>query len=132
VSHDLERLTREALEAYANEGAEALLPYLREDVVWEEDPEWPDGQVWHGHEGVRASFRERLETTQIRPVVEGIEASGGRVLILFRWDAVGDASGATAVLYPGVIFTFDGELVARVRFFLDRERARSVFDAERA
>ncbi len=122
-----EMVVRRATVAYGSGDFEAVIPYLAEDVVWEEDPEWPDGQTWHGHEGVRASFRERLESTSIGVEIDDLIARGDRVLTLMTWTAEGQGSGATALLRPGVIYDFEGELVKRVRFFLDQGRAREAF-----
>jgi ketosteroid isomerase-like protein len=122
-----EMVVRRATAAYGSGDFEAVIPYLAEDVVWEEDPEWPDGQTWHGHEGVRASFRERLESTSIGVEIDELIARGDRVLTLMTWTAEGQGSGATALLRPGVIYDFEGELVKRVRFFLDQGRAREAF-----
>jgi hypothetical protein len=57
---------------------------------------------------------------------EGAER-GNRVLTPMRWTAEGQGSGAQAVLYPAAIWEFEGRLVNRLRFFLDRERARAEF-----
>ena len=121
---------RAGMDAFIEQGVEGLLPYLSEDVIWEEDPDWPDGQTWHGHEGVRATFRERLDSTAIVAEVEEIHELPGRTLTLMRWTAQGEGSGAVGVLRPASISYFDGELVARVRFFLDRDRAWEVFRDE--
>ena len=129
TDEERKRAVLEGLAAYRSEGVEALLPYLHEDVVWEEDPDWPDGGTWHGHEQVRKAFRERLETTLIDPELESLVVRGARVLILFEWRAVGEASGATAILRPATLYEFRGELVARVRFFLDRDQARAEFES---
>ncbi len=124
------RTVAEALAAFVSGGAEGLLPYLSEDVVWADDPEWPDAQVSHGREAVQAIIEERLDTTSIQPELEGMEERGDRVVAWFRWNAIGEASGATAVLRPAVLFDFSGDLIGRVRFFLDRERAREEFGGE--
>ena len=118
--------------AYVSDGIDALLPYLHEDVVWEDDPEWPDAGVWHGRERVRRVLLERLESTSIVPEIEGLEERGDRVLVLFVWHALGEASGASVKLRPATIYEFRGDLVARLSFFLDRDRARREFEAEPA
>jgi ketosteroid isomerase-like protein len=122
-----EAVIRNATAAYGSGDFEAVIPYLTEDIVWEEDPEWPDGQTWHGHDGVRAALRERLESTNIRVEIDELIARGDRVLTLMTWTAEGLGSGATALLRPGVLYEFEGELVKRTRFFLDQERAREAF-----
>jgi ketosteroid isomerase-like protein len=119
-----------ATAAYGAGDYEAVIPYLAEDVVWEEDPEWPDGQTWHGHEGVRTAFRERLESTSISVAIDELSSRGERVLTLMTWTAEGQGSGATGVLRPGVIYEFEGELVKRTRFFLDQRRARQEFEGD--
>ena len=125
-----EAVVRRATAAYGSGDFEAVIPFLAEDVVWEEDPEWPDGQTWHGHEGVRAAFRERLESTAITVEIDELVARGERVLTLMSWTAQGKGSGAVGVLRPGVIYEFEGELVKRTRFFLDRQRAREAFEGD--
>jgi ketosteroid isomerase-like protein len=124
-----EVVVRRATAAYGSGDFEAVIPFLAEDVVWEEDPDWPDGQTWHGHDGVRAALRERLESTSIGVEIDELIARGERVLTLMTWTAEGQGSGATAMLRPGVIYEFEGELVTRTRFFLDPARAREAFEA---
>lgn len=129
AERSLADLAREGIAAYQRGGFEAVMPYLAEDVVWEEDPGWPDGQTWHGHEGVRAAFRERLESTSIAVELEDVVERRGRVLVAMRWTAEGQGSGAVGVLCPAVIYEYEGELVSRARFFLDPERAREAFES---
>src|SRR5262245_56637483 len=104
---------------------EAALDFYTEDVVLEEDPDWPDGQVWHGRDGVRAMFRERLDTTAISVELEDAVERDNRVLTPMRWTAEGQGSVAQTVLQPAAIWEFRGRLINRVRFFIDRERARA-------
>jgi ketosteroid isomerase-like protein len=123
-------ITRDANEALRSEGAGAVLPFYTEDVVWEEAPEWPDGQVRHGREGVRTSFAQLFDATSVAVDFEEGAERGNRVLVLMRWSAQGVGSGASAVLRPAMVVDFDGFLISRARFFLDRERARQVFESE--
>jgi ketosteroid isomerase-like protein len=122
-----EMVVRRATAAYGSGSFEAVIPYLAEDVVWEEDPDWPDGQTWHGHDGVRTAFRERLESTSISVEIDELIARGEQVLTLMTWTAEGLGSGAVGTLRPAVLYEFEGELVKRTRFFLDQERGREAF-----
>jgi ketosteroid isomerase-like protein len=124
-----ERRFREAVVAYGEQDPEALLAYMTEDVVWVEDPAWPDGQTWHGHQGVRDALRERLDTTSIAVEIDNVVERGDVMLVEFVWRAVGSGSGAEAVMRPAVVQRYRGDLVCHVRFFLDRHRAREAFDA---
>jgi len=119
---------REGVEAFRRGGIEAVLPTLAEDVVWEEDPDWPDGEIWHGRETVRDVFRERLDTTTFVPEVVEVIERGNRALALMHWTAEGHGSGVVTELRPGVIYEVEGELTTRVRFFLDQDRARQAFE----
>jgi ketosteroid isomerase-like protein len=121
------QLAYEGTAAYRQGGIDAVLPMLAEDVVWEEDPEWPDGETWHGREGVRRAFRQRLESTTITPEIEEVVERGRHALVLMRWVAEGHGSGAVADLHMGVIYEYEGELIKRARFFLDQGRAREAF-----
>jgi ketosteroid isomerase-like protein len=123
-------IARDGLETYQRDGSDAVVGVFTEDVVWEEDPEWPDGQVWHGREGVRAAFRERLESTSIAVELDQASERDNRVLLLMRWAAEGLGSGAQAVLRPAMILEFEGRLISHARFFLDRDRARKAFEGE--
>jgi ketosteroid isomerase-like protein len=107
-----------------------VIPFYAEDIVWADDPEWPDAQVWRGREGVRRAFSERFDATSIAVDFEETAERGSHVLVLMRWTAEGLGSGATAELRPAMIVGFDGYLVSRARFFLDRDRARETFEAE--
>jgi ketosteroid isomerase-like protein len=115
------------LAAYRSGGIEAVLAQLTEDVVWEEDPDWPDREVWHGRDEVRTRFPQRLESTDFDLEIDEVVEGDHRALVLMRWTARGRGSGATADLRVGVIYDFEGELVRRVRFFLDQDRARKAF-----
>jgi ketosteroid isomerase-like protein len=123
-------IMRESREALHNEGVEAVLPFYTEDVVWEDDPEWPDSQVWHGRDGVRRAFARAFDATSIAVDFEETVERGSRVLVLMRWTAEGIGSGATAVLRPAMVVDFDGFQIRRARYFLDRERAWQVFESE--
>jgi ketosteroid isomerase-like protein len=124
-----ERRFREAIAAYGEQGPEAVLAYMTEDVVWVEDPAWPDGQTWHGHQGVRDALRARLESTSIAAEVESVVERGDLMLVELVWTAVGSGSGAEAVLRPAIVQRFRDDLICHVRFFIDRESAREAFDA---
>jgi ketosteroid isomerase-like protein len=122
-------IVHKATAAYGSGDFEAVIPFLAEDVVWEEDPDWPDGQTWHGHDGVRRSFGERLESTNIAVEIDELAVRGDRALTLMSWTAEGVGGGAVAVLRPGVIYEFDRELVKRARLFIEQDRAREAFES---
>jgi ketosteroid isomerase-like protein len=122
-------IARDGYEALRRDGVDAMLPLYTEDVIWTDDPGWPDAQVWHGREGVRRAFAERFDATSIAVDFEETAERETRVLMAMRWTARGVGSGAEAMLRPAAIFEFDGFLISRARFFLDRDEAREVFES---
>jgi ketosteroid isomerase-like protein len=122
-------IMRDSNEVLHREGVEALLPFYTEDILWEEDPDWPDGQVRRGRHGVRDGFGQLLDVASVTVDFEETAERGSRVLVLMRWTAEGVGSGATAVLRPAMVLDFEGYLIGRSRFFLDRDRAREAFEA---
>jgi hypothetical protein len=79
---------------------------------------------------VRRAFDRAFDATSIAVDFAETAERGSRVLVLMRWTAEGIGSGATAVLRPAMVVDFDGFLMSRARYFLDRERARDAFEAE--
>ena len=123
-------IIREAGQTLGQEGYESTVAAYTEDVLWEDDPDWPDGAVRHGHAGVRSGYAQLFDFASVSVHFEETVERAGRVMALQRWEAVGLGSGAPTVLRPGTLFEFEGYLVRRVRFFLDHDRARRAFEAE--
>ena len=124
-----EDVLRWGVDAFNRKGAEGLMGLVTDDIVWKEDPNWPDGATWHGREGVRQALTERMESTDFQLEIEDIAMRGDRALVTMRWSIHGRGSGAEADWQLGMLYTFRGHLVSRLDFFIDREQARSVFDA---
>jgi ketosteroid isomerase-like protein len=55
VSAENVRLVKESSEAMQRGGIEAVLSYFHPDVEWRV-PEWMEGQIFLGHDGVRRAF----------------------------------------------------------------------------
>jgi ketosteroid isomerase-like protein len=123
------RMIRNAVAAFDRSGADEVLPYLTEDVVWEEDPEFPGGQTRHGHDGVRAALGALLDSMAFDSELEEVVDRGDKALALMHWTGHGSASGAEVDMRAAVVFTLRGDRIARVQFFNDRERARAELDA---
>lgn len=102
---------RDAVAGFERGGAESILPYLTAGVVWREDPEWPGG------------------STSYRSEVEELVQRGDEVLVAMHGTAQGSASGAEVDQRASVVFTLEDELIARVEFFFDPERARAALEA---
>jgi ketosteroid isomerase-like protein len=130
MASERERLVTEAVETFDHGGAESILPYLTADVVWREDPDWPGGSTYQGHDGVRTALGQMLDSMDFDSELEELAEQGERVLASMHWTGQGSASGAEVDQRASVVFTFRDDLIARVEFFFDRERARAVLDGE--
>jgi ketosteroid isomerase-like protein len=125
-----EQLVREAVAVFDRAGPEAILPYLAEDVVWQEDPDWPGGSTYHGHDGVRASLGELLDSMDFESELEELVERRDRVLVRMHWTGQGSASDMEVDQRATMVFTLRDDLIARVEFFFDPERARAALEAE--
>jgi ketosteroid isomerase-like protein len=128
MASERERLVREAVAVFDSGGPESILPYLADDVVWREDPDWPGGSTYQGHEGVRGALGQLLDSMNFESEVEELVERGPRVLVSMHWMGQGSASGAEVDQRATVVFTFRAELISRVEFFFDRERARAALE----
>ena len=122
-----EDLIQLGIEAVNRDDVETVLAQMAEDVVWQEDPDWPDGATWHGRDGVRRVLTERMDSAGFHVELEDVVERGDRALVLMRWTLQGRSSGAAADLRPAMIYTFRDNLVSRIEFFIDRDRARAAF-----
>jgi ketosteroid isomerase-like protein len=116
---------------------EALLAALPElipqacdpDIEWIEDPTRADGRVYHGHDGVRASWEQWLENFDEYGVdVETIEDHGDRVFMAAREHGRGSASSADVSSLNYTIYTFRDGKILRYQEFYDEQDARAALE----
>jgi ketosteroid isomerase-like protein len=127
------QIVREAIDAFHREGAEAVIPYLAEDIVWYSAPGWAGKQVYQGHDGARELIAEWTENfvdyrwDLPRPPEE---LDDGRVLLLNRH--TGKTREGVAVDAPlASLWTFrDDDLIAEVRSYFTWEEALAAAGVE--
>jgi ketosteroid isomerase-like protein len=94
------------------------------EIEWVEDPQRADGRVYRGHEGVRESFERWLENfDQWGFEVERMIDCGDMVLVVFREEGTGRASGATIGQRIYAVYGFRNGKVSRYEEFYEERDA---------
>ena len=93
-------------------------------IEWVEDPQRADRRVYHGHAGVRESWKRWLENfDEYGFEVERIVDAGDRVLVVACEQGRGSLSGATISQRIYSVFSFRGGKIARYEEFYDERAA---------
>jgi ketosteroid isomerase-like protein len=115
---------RSAFQAW-NRSVEAVLPYLDPAIEWTVRRDWPDADVYRGHEGFlrfNRTFAEVLDELGIEP--EEFAEIGDRVVVGLRWWGRGKASGAAAEEHREAwVFTVEGGKIVEVHEYPTKEEA---------
>lgn len=89
-------------------------------VVWDAS-DFPDGQVYEGHEGVRRFVRTWVGTWEdYRLEIEDLFVAGDCVVALTREQGRSRTGGLDLALDSMLVFWIEDERVARFRGYLDR------------
>jgi ketosteroid isomerase-like protein len=125
-------LVKSAYEAFNAGGSKAILPFLADDVEWDES-QLPARQpgVYHGHEGMLELDRQNAGLwREIRAELEEVvDAGPNRVVALLRAVGHGRFTGEEVVLPIAHLWQLRGGKAVRVKLFLDRQQALEETDA---
>jgi ketosteroid isomerase-like protein len=113
-----------AVEAFNRGGTEAALPWLAPDVEWHDLPDLPDAEIYRGHGGFLAAFKQffgELEDYTVK--VDETTDHGERVLVFAR--IIGRGRGSRAWFEQRIfgVWTVRNRLVVRAVWFRTREEA---------
>jgi ketosteroid isomerase-like protein len=106
-------------------GGHVTEDYFDSEIVWDTSASgMPSASVYHGHEGVRRFFRDWLApwTDYAIEARECIDA-GTAVVLVFRQEGTGKASGVSTERDFFSIWELEGSKVVRFRLFESREQA---------
>jgi ketosteroid isomerase-like protein len=125
VSENVELVAR-AYEAFNREGAKGTLPFLAEDVVWDESrlpPRRPG--VFHGHAGIMELDQQNTELWRdIRADVDSIIAAGDDTVVASLWArGRGRFTGEEVELSIAHLWKLRAGKGVLVRLYLDRQEA---------
>jgi ketosteroid isomerase-like protein len=129
MSQENVAIVRRIYEAYGRRDNTTLFEVYAPDVEWDisELGHFGIASVYHGHDGVRACFRDLFSAFREFEIrAEELRDVNDRVLVTVWEHGVGRASGAIVERHHHAVWTLrDGEVV-RMRVYIDRS------DAERA
>ena len=116
---------RESLEAFADGGVDAVLPYLHSDFELVVSPETAlEPGSYRGGEGLRRYFGSYDEAMgDVHSVPQHLEGSGERVLADMVFRATGSGSGIEVELRVWLVFTLRDAKIHRIEDFPDRDSA---------
>ena len=112
-------------ESYNRRGTEAILPFVDPAVEWSDPPDWVDGELDRGHDGVRrglARWRRQWDEYRIDPV-EFLDAGLGRMLVCCRQRGKGEGSAAVVESDLFMVWTLENAKAIEMRMFFDRDEA---------
>jgi ketosteroid isomerase-like protein len=125
MSQENVELVRRVVEAHNAGGAEAMLPYMADDVLWHPVPEWIEDTEYRGHEGVRklmSIFTDNFDAYALG--VKQIKPAGDRVVLLAEQLGRIKRSGAPVRQPMGcVISNIRGGKIGETHFFLSWQEA---------
>jgi ketosteroid isomerase-like protein len=119
-------LVARAYEAFNREGARGTLPFLAEDVVWDESrlpPRQPG--VFHGHAGIMELDRQNTELWRdIRADVDSIVDVGDDTVVASLWArGRGRFTGEEVELSIAHLWKLKDGRAVLVELYLDRQEA---------
>ena len=112
-------------ESYNRRGTEAILPFVDPAVEWSDPPDWVDGELDRGHDGVRrglARWRRQWDEYRIDPV-EFLDAGLGRMLVCCRQRGRGEGSALVVESDLFMVWTLDNAKAIEMRMFFDPDEA---------
>jgi ketosteroid isomerase-like protein len=128
VSQENVEIVRRIYDAVAQRDAATPFAYYAEDIVWDVSNSRRATlmhSVYHGHEGVRQSWRAGLSAFgEIDFEVKELIDAGDQVLAVIRERAVGRASGVPVETTHLAVLTLSGGKVIQVQMFDDPQQAR--------
>jgi ketosteroid isomerase-like protein len=115
------KLARDAFDALAKDGVDAMLEYVHPDFEMETLPGIAaEPQVYSGHEGVRRwfeSFYEVMDEIAVEPSSME-ETAHDRIFVEFKLRARGQASGIEVQQEAQATATLKDDLLYRLEFLL--------------
>ena len=128
MSRENVEIARRIYDAVAQRDAATPFAYYAEDIVWDVSNSRRATlmhSVYHGHEGVRQSWRDGLSAFgEIDFEVKELIDAGDQVLAVIRERAVGRASGVPVETTHLAVLTLSGGKVIQVQMFDDPQQAR--------
>ena|SRR5438067_3462146 len=126
MSQENVEIVRDAFQAFARGGIEALVEYATPDCVFYPDPSWMEQREYRGRDGVVDFHKSQIEAfgDDFAPEVIDIRPVGDRVLVLTEVVGQAQESGVPIRQKAAHVFSdFRGGMIGEDRTFLNWEAA---------
>ncbi len=124
MSQENVEVVRRAYAAFAEKGAEGVIPFFTEDAVIYSIPEWPDDPEYHGHDGVRKLTRQWTENFDAFGFdISELRDGGDTVIALYELTGRTKGSATPMRMQIGAVSELRDGRVARQRLFSSWEGA---------
>jgi ketosteroid isomerase-like protein len=124
AKQNVEKITRDAYDAFNQRDLEAILTYLDPNIEW-----WPAAdeliiEPYRGHDGYRRLFAEVLEVSpDIQSEIEELFVVGDQVVACLRYWGRGRESGAPVELRETHVARLRAGKFVEVREYRERDQA---------
>jgi ketosteroid isomerase-like protein len=124
MSRENVEVVREAFDAFQLGDMRRFGDVMDPHVVTYAPEGWPEGGPFVGREDSLREF-ERLQEdwTDHRIVMEEILEGGDWVVVRFRWEVTGRASGVETVMHQSAAYRLQDGKIAEMRFFWEHGQA---------
>ena len=125
MSHENVEIVRRAYEAFARRDSVTPFELYAPDIEWDVTGVHLEGTaVYHGHDGVRASFRDLVAVFRdFEFQALDLKPCGERVLVTVQEHGVGRGSGVVVDRRHYAVWTLRDGMVIRMRAYLDHGEA---------
>ena len=124
MSQENVEIVRRMFDAFTGGDAAAALAAFDPEIEWDTTRIVPDGDVYHGHEGVARFFRRWLGTWEesAQELKELIDA-GHQVIAAIRESGRGKGSGVEVEVERFDVYSLRDGKIVRYRWYRDRAEA---------
>jgi ketosteroid isomerase-like protein len=118
-------IVRRSVDLWNSGDVGALVAIFSDDAELEPAPGFIEGGMLLGHEGIRHFFERLHEAWKPGDTVTlgEVREAGDKVMLSFRWRAIGDVSGIETTSEWIAVDTFRDGLIVRMQIFSDRSEA---------
>jgi|RhiMetdeSRZDD1v2_1073273.scaffolds.fasta_scaffold06999_13 ketosteroid isomerase-like protein len=122
-----EEVLRAANVAWNERGIDGFLEHTSPDVVWHAQPDYMEGQEWHGRDAISHAWKKQFDTVfeHGRTDFEGYEAGPDGHLSAVRVHARARGSGMDLDWRTYFVVSIDGDRITEVWGFDHEPEARA-------
>ena len=124
MSQENVEVVRRLLTAFNRDGVEATLEHFDSEVEWIGPPEWPEGRMYKGHDGIRrlaAAWGENFDEYRVDP--DRLIDAGDRVVALANQRGRIKGSAVPIAQEVGVVGTVRDAMIVHVEAYFSWSEA---------